>query len=36
MLYIVAIVCYTDGVWDSSVVYVLNDQGNGASSRKEK
>ena len=26
ILYIIAIICYTNGVWDSSVVYVLDDQ----------
>jgi len=36
ILYVVAVVCYTDEVWDSSVVYVLDDQDNGASSREEK
>jgi len=36
ILYVVAVICYTNGVWDSSVFYVLDEQGNGASSREEK
>ena len=34
--YMFAVICCTNGVWDGSVVYVLDEQGNGAISRKEK